>query len=87
MGIKTITVKTCDRCGQEIDDGSKSNEWGEIVVKWSGHFADRAWDGAAGGAGIKGESLLCLPCARLFQQLMTPFSARPAAQVPQQGEA
>ncbi|MFY2599358.1 hypothetical protein ACOTHJ_32800 [Achromobacter xylosoxidans] len=86
MGIKTFTVKTCDRCEREIDDGAKHSEWGEAQLSWRGHTAGRAWNGDVGGANFEGNALLCLPCARLFQQFMTPFSARPAAQAQQQGE-
>lgn len=72
MGIKTFTVKTCDRCGQEIDDGSTTHEWGEAQVNWRGHASGRAWNGDVGGANFEGNALLCLPCSRLFQDFLKP---------------
>lgn len=72
MGIRTFTVKTCDRCGQEIDDDVNSNEWGEAQLAWRGHIGARAWNGDAGGSNIEGKVLLCLPCTRLFLDFVKP---------------
>jgi hypothetical protein len=67
MGIQTITVKTCDRCGAQIHTLSAQHpETGELNLTWRGDHSGIGYDGAAGGASIKGEALLCLPCLHAF---------------------
>lgn len=71
MGIRTITIKVCDRCGAEnAGDESRKNEWGETTVAWKGHTGGRAWDGAAGGCNHEGKAWLCLACSKAFLAFM-----------------
>lgn len=70
MGIQTVTIKTCDRCGARILPLHEVNETGELTVSWSGDQSAIAYDGAAGGISHKGSKLLCLSCMRGFFEFM-----------------
>ncbi|WP_061957159.1 hypothetical protein [Cupriavidus pauculus] len=71
MGTRTITIKECDRCGNEIASiDAGANEWGETTIKYQGHTGGRTYDGSAGGVNHKGEALLCLKCTRGFLAFM-----------------
>lgn len=68
MGIRTITVKTCDRCGAQIHGALslKNPETGELSLTWQGHEGSLNLQCDAGGVCIVGAALLCLPCLRAF---------------------
>lgn len=85
MGVQTVTIKTCDRCGERIHPLSRDNpEAGELHLKWRGDQSAIGWDGAAGGANLKGEGLLCRICLRKFFDWMKSGAA--GVKVPDGGQ-
>ncbi len=78
MGIQTVTIKTCDRCGSRIHELSKEHPIaGELVVTWKGHYSAYTVQGDAGGMNIKGAALLCHSCAELLGNWIAPQEPKP----------
>lgn len=79
MGIQTVIVKTCDRCGSNIHGEDDIHcEAGDLHIKWEGHTSGKCYDGSWGGVNLKGSALLCLPCLRKFQSFMKGAPALPS---------
>lgn len=68
----TATSVKCDRCGSTDDSSIMAgrSEWGETLVKYSGHTGGRTYAGDAGGLSHKGDAWLCLRCTREFLGFM-----------------
>jgi len=82
MGVETTTVNICDRCGSRHNaaDYMAGNSWGQLTLKWHGDIGGRAYDGAAGGANIKGTAWICHPCTEAFLAFLKPTASSPEAE-------
>jgi hypothetical protein len=78
MGIQTITIKTCDRCGVTINDElSRDNpRAGAAHVNWRGHEGGLTMQGDSGGHSYEGKALLCMHCAEAFRAFMQPPTSK-----------
>jgi hypothetical protein len=72
MGAVTYTEYVCDRCKKVCKDSSdtRSDTSGSCIVKYNWHEGGRAWDGAWGGIGGKGEAWLCQECSKAFRSFI-----------------
>lgn len=68
MGIRTVTYKTCDRCGGDvIDHGPK---FGELIVSYRGQEGGTSMQSDVGGCGLMADTLLCHECIPGFLAYM-----------------